>query len=130
MFCFISQLLFVSLTYKRFTCLFNIMTDMLRQTGDHPRMEALVGNPISLSYYIASNMPIQDHTRQELLEIDSTLARLKREIQLLEGMDTLRCNYCHVRSFFLVNMLKPIIPVFWVLLAFICCTQLYGTIHT
>lgn len=77
------------------------MTDMLRQTGDHPRMEALVGNPVSLSYYIASNMPIQDHTRQELLEIDSTLARLKREIQLLEGMDTLRCNYCHVRFFFL-----------------------------
>ncbi|XP_024367647.1 uncharacterized protein [Physcomitrium patens] len=68
--------------------------DMLRQMGDHPRLEELVSKPTELSYYIGSNMPIQDHTRQELLEIDTTLARLKREIQLLEGMDTLRCNCC------------------------------------
>lgn len=68
--------------------------DMLGQMGDHPRLEELVSCPTALSYYIGSNMPIQDHTRQELLEIDSTLERLKREIQLLEGMDTLRCNCC------------------------------------
>jgi cereblon len=68
--------------------------DILGQMGDHPRLEELVSRPTALSYYIGSNMPIQDHTRQELLEIDSTLARLKREIQLLEGMDTLRCNCC------------------------------------
>ncbi|KAG0578077.1 hypothetical protein M758_5G197300 [Ceratodon purpureus] len=68
--------------------------DMLGQMGDHPRLEELVSCPTALSYYIGSNMPIQDHTRQELLEIDTTLERLKREIQLLEGMDMLRCNCC------------------------------------
>lgn len=68
--------------------------DMMRQMGNHPRLEELVTKPTELSYYIGSNMPIQDHTRQELLEIDTTLARLKREIQLLEGLDTLRCNCC------------------------------------
>lgn len=75
--------------------------------GDHPRLEELVSDPTKLSYYIGSNMPIQDHTRQELLEIDSTLARLKREIQLLEGMDTLRCNCCGVSSFFLSSSSFP-----------------------
>jgi cereblon len=68
--------------------------DMMGKMGDHPRLEELVSDPTRLSYYIGSNMPIQDHTRQDLLEIDSTLVRLKREIQLLEGMDTLRCNGC------------------------------------
>lgn len=72
---------------------------MLGQMGDHPRLEDLVSCPTALSYYIGSNMPIQDHTRQELLEIDSTLERLKREIQLLEGMDMLRCNCCGVSNF-------------------------------
>lgn len=67
--------------------------------GNHPRLEELVTKPTELSYYIGSNMPIQDHTRQELLEIDTTLARLKREIQLLEGLDTLRCNCCRVSDF-------------------------------
>ena len=85
---------------------FCAFSDMLGQMGDHPRLEELVSCPTSLSYYIGSNMPIQDHTRQELLEIDSTLARLKREIQLLEGMDTLRCNYCGVSFLRLIYILS------------------------
>jgi cereblon len=79
---------------------------MLGQMGDHPRLEELVSCPTALSYYIGSNMPIQDHTRQELLEIDSTLERLKREIQLLEGMDTLRCNCCGVSRFLFIYFLS------------------------
>jgi hypothetical protein len=70
------------------------MTDMLRQMADLPSMEALVQMPIPLSYYIASKLPLQDCTRQELLETEGTVDRLKREIQLLEGMDKLKCNRC------------------------------------
>lgn len=84
---------------------------MLGQMGDHPRLEELVSQPTEVSYYIGSNMPIQDHTRQELLEIDSTLARLKREIQLLEGMDTLRCNGCKVTFSFLFSPSSVALPV-------------------
>jgi hypothetical protein len=72
------------------------MTDMLRQMADLPSMEALVQMPIPLSYYIASKLPLQDCTRQELLETEGTVNRLKREIQLLEGMDKLKCNRCRV----------------------------------
>lgn len=61
-----------------------------------PRMEAMVRTPSLLSYYIASNMPLQDATRQELLEIDGTVYRLRREIELLESMDQLRCKRCLV----------------------------------
>jgi len=32
------------------------------------------------------------HFTYVALEVDLTLARLKHEIHLLEGMDTLRCN--------------------------------------
>jgi hypothetical protein len=72
------------------------MADMLRQIADLPSMEALVQMPIPLSYYIASKLPLQDCTRQELLETEGTVNRLKREIQLLEGMDKLKCNRCRV----------------------------------
>ncbi|KAG0611107.1 hypothetical protein M758_7G116100 [Ceratodon purpureus] len=68
--------------------------DMLRQMAELPRMEAMVQTPSILSYYIASNMPLQDSTRQELLEVDGTVHRLRREIELLESMDQLRCKCC------------------------------------
>jgi hypothetical protein len=69
---------------------------MLRQMAELPRMEAMVRTPSLLSYYIASNMPLQDATRQELLEVDGTVYRLRREIELLESMDQLRCKRCLV----------------------------------
>lgn len=76
--------------------------DMLRQMAELPRMEAMVRTPTLLSYYIASNMPLQDATRQELLEVDGTVYRLRREIELLESMDQLRCKRCMVRLTFLM----------------------------
>jgi hypothetical protein len=69
---------------------------MLRQIADLPQLEAMVRTPTLLSYYIASNMPLQDATRQELLEVDGTVRRLRREIELLENMDQLRCKCCSV----------------------------------
>jgi hypothetical protein len=56
----------------------------------------MVRTPTLLSYYIASNTPLQDATRQELLEVDGTVHRLRREIELLETMDQLRCKCCFV----------------------------------
>ncbi|KAG6542344.1 hypothetical protein Mapa_016270 [Marchantia paleacea] len=68
--------------------------DMLRQMAELPRMEEMVRSPAMLSFYIASNMPLHDSTRQELLEVDGVVHRLRREIQLLESMDRLRCKTC------------------------------------
>ncbi|CAM6036740.1 unnamed protein product [Sphagnum compactum] len=68
--------------------------DMLRQMAELPRMEGMVRAPTLLSYYIASNMPLQDATRQELLEVEGTVHRLRREIELLESMDQLQCKGC------------------------------------
>lgn len=79
-------------------------TDMLRQMYELPRMEAMVRTPTLLSYYIASNMPLQDATRQELLEVEGTVHRLRREIELLESMDPLRCKLCLVHfTFFILS---------------------------
>lgn len=72
------------------------MIDMLRQMAELPRMEGMVRAPTLLSYYIASNMPLQDATRQELLEVEGTVHRLRREIELLESMDQLQCKGCLV----------------------------------
>ncbi|CAK9199186.1 unnamed protein product [Sphagnum jensenii] len=68
--------------------------DLLGQVTDLPSMEALVCKPIPLSYYIASKLPLQDCTRQELLEMESTVNRLKCEMQLLEQMYKLKCSHC------------------------------------
>lgn len=73
---------------------------MLRQMAELPRMEEMVRSPAMLSFYIASNMPLHDSTRQELLEVDGVVHRLRREIQLLESMDRLRCKTCSVGTSF------------------------------
>ncbi|MCO5589420.1 hypothetical protein L7F22_043387 [Adiantum nelumboides] len=68
--------------------------DMWRQMVELPSLNDLVQKPELLSYYIASKIPVQDATRQELLEIDGVVSRLRREIQLLESMDRIRCKTC------------------------------------
>ncbi|KAL3679758.1 hypothetical protein R1sor_022714 [Riccia sorocarpa] len=40
--------------------------DMLRQFVDLPKLD----DPAALSFFIAKNTPLQDSTRQELLEVD------------------------------------------------------------
>ncbi|KAI5057766.1 hypothetical protein GOP47_0027781 [Adiantum capillus-veneris] len=68
--------------------------DMWRQMVELPSLNDLVQKPEILSYYIASKIPVQDATRQELLESDGVVSRLRREIQLLESMDCIRCKTC------------------------------------
>lgn len=59
-------------------------------------MEGFVKNPDLLSFYIASKIPVSESTRQELLEIDGISYRLRREIELLESVDLIRCRNCLV----------------------------------
>ncbi|KAJ7569659.1 hypothetical protein O6H91_01G087600 [Diphasiastrum complanatum] len=68
--------------------------DMWRQMVELPSMDDLVKSPELLSFFIASKMPLPDAIRQELLEMDGVVHRLRREIQLLESMDQIRCKHC------------------------------------
>ena len=73
---------------------------MWRQMVEFPNLFEMVKTPEVLSYYIASKIPVQDETRQELLEIDGVVYRLQKLIQLLESLDRIRCKNCMVRSLY------------------------------
>eukprot|EP00898_Chlorokybus_atmophyticus_P001991 jgi/Chlat1/2793/Chrsp187S02914 len=53
-------------------------------------------DPESLSFWVASKLPLQDSARQRLLEIPATDQRLREEIHLLETLGVLRCRTCGV----------------------------------
>lgn len=59
-----------------------------------PSMDSYIAKPDLLSFHIASKMPVSESTRQELLEIDGISYRLRREIELLESFDCVRCRSC------------------------------------
>ncbi|KAK1383646.1 hypothetical protein POM88_021381 [Heracleum sosnowskyi] len=59
-----------------------------------PNMDGLARKPDLLSFHIANKMPVSESTRQELLEIDGVSYRLRREIELLESFDRVRCKTC------------------------------------
>ncbi|XP_058074180.1 uncharacterized protein LOC131222940 [Magnolia sinica] len=75
-------------------CLARRLVDMWRQIIGVPSMDGLIHKPDTLSFYIASRIPVSESTRQELLEIDGVSYRLRREIQLLECFDLIRCKTC------------------------------------
>ncbi|KAH6831147.1 ATP-dependent protease La domain protein [Perilla frutescens var. hirtella] len=68
--------------------------DRWKQVVKAPNMDSLVMKPDLLSFHIASKIPISDTARQELLEIDGTTYRLRKEIELLESFDKIRCKTC------------------------------------
>ncbi|XP_031405988.1 protein cereblon isoform X2 [Punica granatum] len=68
--------------------------DMWKQIVGAPAMDDFVKKPDLLSFHIASKIPVSESTRQELLEIDGTSYRLRREINLLECFDRIRCKNC------------------------------------
>ncbi|KAL6006082.1 hypothetical protein ACLOJK_040127 [Asimina triloba] len=70
------------------------LADMWRQIIGVPNVECLVRKPDLLSFFIASRIPVSESTRQELLEIHGISYRLRREIQLLECFDLIRCKTC------------------------------------
>lgn len=59
-------------------------------------MDGLLKNPNIMSFQIASKIPVSVSTRQELLDIDGISNRLRREIELLESFDCVRCKNCQV----------------------------------
>ncbi|KAG9449106.1 hypothetical protein H6P81_009071 [Aristolochia fimbriata] len=68
--------------------------DMWKEIVGVSNLDVLTRKPDMLSFHIGSKMPISESTRQELLEIDGTSYRLRREIELLEHFDTVRCKSC------------------------------------
>ncbi|KAJ0232460.1 Protein cereblon [Hirschfeldia incana] len=68
--------------------------DLWKQIIGVPNMEAVVNKPDILSFFIASKIPVSESIRQELLEIDGVSYRLRREIELLESFDRVRCKHC------------------------------------
>ena len=70
--------------------------DMWKKIVGAPTMDGLVRKPDLLSFYIASKIPVSESTRQELLEIDGISYRLRREIELLESVNLIRCKICKV----------------------------------
>jgi len=69
---------------------------MWKQIVGVPNMESLIKKPDVLSFHIASKIPVSESTRQELLDIDGIAYRLRREIELLESIDLIRCKSCEV----------------------------------
>ncbi|CAN6456750.1 unnamed protein product [Victoria cruziana] len=68
--------------------------DMWKQIIGYPDIEGFIRKPDFLSFFIASKIPVSDSIKQELLEIDGIAYRLRREIQLLEQFDRVRCKHC------------------------------------
>lgn len=70
------------------------LSDMWKKIVGTPNMETFVRKPGLLSFQVASKIPVSESTRQELLEIDGISYRLRREIQLLENFDQIKCRSC------------------------------------
>lgn len=75
------------------------IADRWKNVVSAPSMDGFVMKPILLSFQIAGKIPVSDSTRQELLEIDSISYRLRREIELLESLDRIRCKICQVKPY-------------------------------
>ncbi|XP_051129638.1 uncharacterized protein LOC127250401 [Andrographis paniculata] len=70
------------------------LADRWKQIVKTPSMDGFVMKPHLLSFHIASKIPISESARQALLEIDGTSYRLRKEIELLESFDKIKCKTC------------------------------------
>lgn len=76
--------------------LVNKFAGMWEKIVKEPSIDDLLKNPYILSFHIASKLPVSVSTRQELLDIDGISNRLRREIELLESFNCIRCKNCQV----------------------------------
>ncbi|KAF7817100.1 protein cereblon [Senna tora] len=92
----ISRTFWPQWVYRMFDsyCLAQRAADLWKNVVGLPSMDGLLKKPDLLSFYIASKIPVSESTRQELLEIDSISYRLRREIELLESVNLVRCKNC------------------------------------
>ncbi|KAI4380145.1 hypothetical protein MLD38_006367 [Melastoma candidum] len=70
------------------------VAEMWKRIVGAPAMDDLLTKPDILSFQIASKIPVSEATRQELLDIDGVSYRLRREIEILECFDRIRCKIC------------------------------------
>ncbi|KAL8109966.1 uncharacterized protein LOC141672116 [Apium graveolens] len=75
-------------------CLAQKVAGMWEKIVKEPSMYDLLKIPNVMSFHIASKLPISVSTRQELLDIDGVSNRLRREIELLESFNCIRCKNC------------------------------------
>ncbi|EPS65031.1 hypothetical protein M569_09748, partial [Genlisea aurea] len=68
--------------------------DRWKRVVKAPNLDDFLMKPDVLSFNIASRLPLSESSRQELLEIDGTSYRLRREIELLDAFDKLKCRVC------------------------------------
>ncbi|KAL4426161.1 hypothetical protein ABPG77_007443 [Micractinium sp. CCAP 211/92] len=59
-----------------------------------PQAREFEGNPLELSYFLLSNLPVDDDARQQLLEARTVDERLRAECKLLQALGTLCCRAC------------------------------------
>jgi cereblon len=52
------------------------------------------GNPLELSYFLLSNLPVNDNARQQLLEASTVDERLRAECRVLQTLGVLCCRAC------------------------------------
>ncbi|KAI4377644.1 hypothetical protein MLD38_015240 [Melastoma candidum] len=75
-------------------CLAQRIAEMWKRIVGAAAMDDLLKKPDLLSFHIASKIPVSEATRQELLDIDGVSYRLRREIEILECFDRIRCKIC------------------------------------
>ncbi|XWS70302.1 hypothetical protein CRYUN_Cryun03dG0036300 [Craigia yunnanensis] len=94
--CTVSRAFWPNWVYRMYDsyCLAQKAADMWKQIVGMPSMDGFVKKPVLLSFNIASKIPVSAPTRQELLEIVGISYRLRREIELLEKLDRIRCKIC------------------------------------
>ncbi|PRW58559.1 cereblon isoform X2 isoform B [Chlorella sorokiniana] len=59
-----------------------------------PQARGFEGNPLELSYFLLSNLPVDDDVRQQLLEAKTVDERLRKECKLLQALGALCCRAC------------------------------------
>jgi hypothetical protein len=58
------------------------------KTSENASMLKIPSEPIALSYWVAQNLPLVDAQRSNLLEINSSIQRLRWELSFLEKVIT------------------------------------------
>uniref|UniRef100_A0ACD5T8F5 Uncharacterized protein n=1 Tax=Avena sativa TaxID=4498 RepID=A0ACD5T8F5_AVESA len=77
--------------------------DLWRLIIKKQSMDDYVTKPDLLSFYIGNQLPVSEPLRQKLLEIDGISYRLRREIQLLNACDIIKCAHCKVTIYCIWN---------------------------
>ncbi|XP_072027425.1 protein cereblon-like [Amphiura filiformis] len=83
--------------YEMYDCdalIFHIKSELRSWYEDSLTLEKVPANPVDFSYWVASNIPLDDNQRLGLLEINSAVQRLRRILDLLKKCTILVCKGC------------------------------------